>query len=233
MKNILFFILALGLFACKQDPDPIQPPTGCGMTIDQFPLKVGNSWTYEVFQSIDGGVPYRFYEKIKINVIRYELVDFRDTLFITENICFDKNNDTINYFINNRYRKSNNQVIPFFANYFDHSSDYISFPLICTNIDTIENFKDSDTIFSIISKETKAIKDTIFRFKNKNFNAIKCLRYEQTKLLEFSYDHNNVFQWYYIVPNIGVIQTEARGIHHYPYSVNFNYLYKLIDFKIL
>ena len=74
MKHLLAILLAMAmLFACKHDPDPTEPPTGCGMTIDQFPLKVGNSWTYEVSSFADGNPSSRI-GKLKINIIDLFLI---------------------------------------------------------------------------------------------------------------------------------------------------------------
>ena len=106
MKNILIFILALGLFACKQDPEPTIPPTGCGMTIDQFPLKLGNSWTYEVGGAADG-YPYTRIGKIKFNIIGYIVNGINDTTYRIEYISF-KNGDTSNYYILETIRKNEN-----------------------------------------------------------------------------------------------------------------------------
>ena len=221
MKHLLAILLAMAmLFACKHDPDPIQPPTGCGMTIDQFPLKVGNSWTYEVSSFADGNPSSRI-GKLKINIIGYIVNGINDTTFKIENIYF-KNGDTSNYYISEEVRKSGNSLIPIFAQRLKHSDGYTKFPLICTNIDTIENFNESDPLYTIIIKEGYAIKDTVFRIKNKSIPAVKCLRYERTKLLEFSYDHDNVFQWYYLAPNVGTVYSEVRGLHFYPYGINFN-----------
>jgi hypothetical protein len=231
MKNTIIFIILLGLFACKQDPDSTEPPTGCGMTIDQFPLKVGNSWTYEEFNAVEG-TPYAKTGKLKVNIIGYMVNGINDTTYKIENIYF-KNGDTNNYYISENIRKKENSLIPIFAQGLKHSDGFTKFPLICTNIDNIENFKESDPLYTVIIKEGYAIKDTIFRIKNKSIPAVKCLRYERTKVFEITYDHDNVFQWYYIAPNIGTVYSEVRGINIYPYGVNFNYKYILIDYKIL
>ncbi|MBK6339399.1 MAG: hypothetical protein IPN93_16665 [Bacteroidetes bacterium] len=232
MKHLLAILLAMAmLFACKHDPDPTEPPTGCGMTIDQFPLKVGNSWTYEICSAADG-YPYTRIGKIKFNIIGYIVNGINDTTYRIEYISF-KNGDTSDYSIEENIRKNENMLIPFFAQRLNHSDGFTKFPLICTNIDTIENFKESDPLYSVIIKEGYAIKDTIFRIKNKSIPAVKCLRYERTKLLKFSYDHDNIFQWYYIAPNVGTVYSEVRGLHIYPYGINFNYKYILIDYKIL
>jgi hypothetical protein len=232
MKNIIIFIIILGLFACKQDPDPTEPPTGCGMTIDQFPLKVGNSWTYKMYESVDGGSPYQYYAKIKLNIIGFDVVAFQDTLFIAEHIGFDNNDDTIFYNINKEIRKSNEGIIPFNLVDFNNGNDFISFPITCNDKDTIEKFKESDTLFSVLIKGLTAIKDTNINIKNNEYITVQFLRYKQTKMIDLDYYHFTIFQWYYIAPNIGVVQIEVKGVNHYPFSANFNYLYKLIDYKI-
>lgn len=231
MKNILIFILALGFFACKQDPEPTEPPTGCGMTIDQFPLKVGNSWTYQVFQSVDGGGPYQFLEKIKINIIGLTVIEPNDTIFSIETVHFISG-DTSDYFIDSISKKKN-KLFPYLSVNLHNSDGSINFPLKCTGVDTIQNFYETDPLFSVILKEAFAINDTNIIIKGKNEKALKCLRYERTKILEIDYSNLNVFQWYFIVPNIGIVQTEIRGINHYPFSANFNYMYKLVNYKIL
>ena len=234
MKNILIFILALGLFACKQDPDPTQPPTGCGMTIDQFPLKVGNSWTYKSYVSVgDGPYSEEFYSNRFFQVVDYKAIENDDTLF-TIKLANIKNGDTENIFLDTLIRKSHNNFKPFIVRIWNNN-DYgnIRFPLNCNGIDTIQEFYESDTLYSRIYKETYPIKDTILNIKGKSYEAVKCLRYVKSKIFEFSYNYVNVLEWYYITPNIGIVEYERKGVPAYPSGLLFNYKYILIDYKIL
>ena len=236
MKNILFFILALGLFACKHDPNPIQPPTGCGMTIDQFPLKVGNSWTYEEWQSAGdfGETNLQLIDTLYMTIVDLKVENLDDTIFFIAYYSVKEGDTTFNSNYTVGFRKYKNTIKPFLSKEFGGSYNLLEFPLICNNIDTIINFKEEDPLYSIINVANVAIKDTIVSIKNINLNTVKCLKYFKTKTsFEQHYEYENKSQYYYISPNIGLVIIYTTGTYVYPYSTTFNNYLKLIDYKLI
>jgi hypothetical protein len=234
MKNTIIFIILLGLFACKQDPDPTEPPTGCGMTIDQFPLKVGNSWTYQVYEAFDAGVyPEVSRTKFYYEIVGFDLIGDDDTIYTVKTAQIELG-DTLDFYFDTLIRKNHNILKPFIVRRWNENDyGFIPFPLDCNGTDTIQEFNESDTLYSRIYKETYAIKDTLINIKGKSYKAVKCLRYVKSKIFEFSYNYVNVFEWYYITPNIGIVEYERRGIPRYPSEGIFKLKIKLINYKIL
>ena len=209
MRNILIFIIALGLFACKQDPDPIQPPTGCGMTIDQFPLKVGNSWTYEgkVFDHDEN----RYLNSFKITFKIYEIkVKSLDTIFIGFIKRYDENGDLI-YIWEDSIIKSKDKIVfnqCFLLNPLDYNT--INFPLKCNYIDTVYKFNNSDTLGARYSLNIYAVKDTLI---NSQIGSFSCVKTRQYSLINYNFVDSNFGRINYFSPGVGFVKIIIDGMY--------------------
>jgi hypothetical protein len=230
MKNTIIFIILLGLFACKQDPDPTEPPTGCGMTIDQFPLKVGNSWTYieDVFDNYTNEFIYR--DTIIYLIYKIE-ISGSDTFFLGKynSIKFERDNSEPVYLDTILKSKNNLNIYNFLHGSVSGGIVKYNFPLICSHVDTIQKFKEIDPLGSVILIDNYIVKDTFFDLKLGLLKAVKSLEYRIIKT-NSTIDHDIYFE-NYLSPNIGFVKMKINGEERYPFFFP-NFEFTLIDFEL-
>lgn len=215
MKTSLFISIVyclLILNACKDDTPTPPQPSACGMTIDQFPLKVGNWWEYEVSLSFrdTNGI---FGENISKDTFRitcnsFRLLDSNDTIFAL--------NDDYGYnFSITKHR---------------HSLSFNGFSYLIlgkrTKMDFPLNCDPSNNAF-YLKNEIYPLKDTIYYIGGINHLSLLCF-YPEIRILEHYQSKTKMI----IVPNIGIVNANYK---YYDQQVNtlLKREIKLIEYKIL
>jgi hypothetical protein len=179
------------------------------MTIDQFPLKVGNSWTYEgkVFDHDENLYLNSF--KIIFKIYEFKIRDL-DTIFIGFMKRYDEDGELISI-REDSIIKSKDKIVfnqCFLINPLD--SNIISFPLKCNYIDTVYKFKESDPIGTRFAIDIYAVKDTLINLPIGSFNCIKTRQYH---LQKFTGADSNYGRINYISPTVGFLKINIDGMY--------------------